>query len=245
MAKKLLIFRGLTSHAPMLVAAALIVGLAGCKSVQSPGSVVVSGNDAIEAPRANDWRLIASSVDAARVGAIAADWSPALDDARAHGGMKAVLEEGELLDPKAALPRPAPPPGIYHCRVVRLGLTNENRKKALVAFKPFFCFVAVEGPLLTFTKGTGTHRPGGRLWEDNDKQMVFLGSISENPDGPLPAYGDNPMSNQVGIVERIGEFRWRMVLPGSTPEAKLDVIELVPDTPVLTTKQGGGQGASR
>lgn len=233
------------SYGSMLVAAALLVALGGCKTLRSQRSVVVSSNDAVEAPRPNDWRLIASSVDAARVGAIGADWSSALADARAHGGAKAVLDEGELLDPKAALPRPAPPPGVYHCRVVRLGLTNENRRKGLVAFKPFFCFVAVEGPLLTFTKGTGTHRPGGRLWEDSDTQMVFLGSVSGQPNGPLPAYGDNPMSNQVGIVERTGEFRWRMVLPASTPDAKLDVIELVPDAPVLTTRKGGGQGASR
>jgi hypothetical protein len=213
-----------------------LASLAGCKSVHSASSVAIAAR---EAPRPNDWRLIASEVDAGRIGAIGESWNAALADARVHGGAKAIDAEGALLDPKAALARPAPPPGVYHCRVVRIGLTEENRKKAWAAFKPFFCFVAVEGPLLTFTKGSGTHRPGGRLWDDGDTRMVFLGSVSAQPDGPLPAYGDNPMSNQVGVVERIGEFRWRMVIPGSTPEAKLDVMELLPDTPVSAPPRQG------
>jgi hypothetical protein len=223
-------FRTLT-----VLSALTVLSLAGCKAtVQSPGTVAVVPSD--DAPRANDWQLIVSDVDAARIGKIGASWDAALADVRAHGGAKAIAAEGALLDPKAALPRPAPPPGVYHCRVVRLGLTEENRTKAWAVFKPFFCFVAVEGPLLTFTKGTGTHRPGGRLWDDSDTRMVFLGSVSAKPDGPLPAYGDDPMSNQVGVVERIGDFRWRMVIPGSTPEAKLDVMELLPDAPVQVVK---------
>ena len=50
-------------------------------------------------------------------------------------------------------------------------------------------------------------------------------------DGPLPAYGADPASNQVGVVERIGDFRWRMVMPGAQGQAKLDVLELLPDAP--------------
>lgn len=216
------------------LSAFILLGLAGCQTVRPPRTATIVPPP--EAPRENDWRLIASQADSSRVGRIGADWDAALADVRAHGGAKAIAAEGELLDPKAALPRPAPPPGVYHCRVVRLGLTKENHTRAWAAFKPFFCFVAVEGPLLTFTKGTGTHRPGGRLWDDSDTRMVFLGSVSAKPDGPLPAYGDDPMSNQVGVVERIGDFRWRMVLPGSTPEAKLDVMELLPDAPAPTVK---------
>ncbi|WP_293881566.1 DUF4893 domain-containing protein [Sphingomonas sp.] len=207
----------------------VILGTGGCSRVHPPRSA--GATTVIDDSRPNDWKAIASDVDADRIGKIGDNWQSALADVRAHGGDKAIASEGALLDPNAALPRPAPPPGVYHCRVVRLGLTNENHTKAWAAFKPFFCFVAVEGPLLTFTKGTGTHRPGGRLWDDGEKRMVFLGSVSAQPDGPLPPYGDNPMSNQIGVVERIGDFRWRMVLPGSTPEAKLDVMELLPDAP--------------
>jgi hypothetical protein len=217
-----------------LLSALVLLSLTGCKTVQPPGTVAVMSP--VEPPRANDWRLIVSEVDAARIGKIEASWDTALADVRAHGGAKEIADEGELLDPKAALPRPAPPPGVYHCRVVRLGLTEKNHTKAWAAFKPFFCFVAIDGPLLTFTKGTGTHRPGGRLWDDSETRMVFLGSVSAKPDGPLPAYGDDPMSNQVGIVERIGDFRWRMVIPGSTREAKLDVMELLPDAPAPIVK---------
>lgn len=219
---------------PAIMPALLLLTVAGCQTTQAPRPVAIVAP--VEAPRENDWQLIVSTADATRIGAIGASWDAALADVRSHGGAKAIAAEGELLDPKAALPRPAPPPGIYHCRVVRLGLTAENHTKAWAAFKPFFCFVAVEGPLLTFTKGSGTHRPGGRLWDDSDTRMIFLGSVSAKPDGPLPAYGDDPMSNQVGVVERIGDFRWRMVIPGSTPEAKLDVMELLPDAPEPAVK---------
>jgi hypothetical protein len=211
-----------------ILCALLLMGVTGCKAIHSPGSIAVNP---IEAPRANDWRLIASSADASLIGGIGASWTAALADARSHGGTSAIAAEGDLLNPKAALPRPTPPPGVYHCRVIRLGLTSVNRTKAWAAFKPFFCFVAVDGPLLTFTKGTGTHRPGGRLWDDSDSRMVFLGSVADKPDGRLPAYGDSPKSNQVGVVERVGDFRWRMVIPGSTPDGKLDVMELLPDAP--------------
>jgi hypothetical protein len=211
------------------MSAVILLGLAGCHTVRSPRPHAIDMPP--EAPRDNDWRMIVSAADATRVGRIDEIWDAALADVRAHGGTTAIAAEGELLNPKAALPRPAPPPGVYHCRVVRLGLTKEVHTRTWAAFKPFFCFVAVEGPLLIFTKGTGTHRPGGRLWDDSDTRMVFLGSVAAIPDGPLPAYGDSPASNQVGVVERIGDFRWRMVIPGSTPEAKLDVMELIPDAP--------------
>lgn len=218
-----------------IVSIVMLAVLPGCKTVQSTRPIAIVA----EAADANDWHVVASTVDAARIGKIAASWESALADVRSRVGRKAVTNEGALLDPAAALPRPAPPPGVYHCRVVRLGLTPINHTRALESFKPFYCYVAVEGALLTFTKGDGTHRPGGRLWDDSDTRLVFLGSVSDLPDGPLPAYGDNPMSNQVGIVERIGDFRWRMVLPGSSREAKLDVMELTPVAPPLAPVRQG------
>lgn len=207
-----------------------LLELTGCKAIQSPASIAAA-RAPVEVSDPNDWRLIASDADAASIGRIADSWESALAHVRARGDSKALASEGALIDPKAALPRPVPPPGVYHCRVVRLGLVKMQQGRAWAAFKPFYCFIAVEGALLTFTKATGTHRPGGRLWDDGDTRMVFLGAAAMRADGPLPAYGDNPASNQVGVVERIGDFRWRMVLPRSTPEALLDVIELLPDAP--------------
>ncbi|WP_374577078.1 DUF4893 domain-containing protein [Phenylobacterium sp. J367] len=40
------------------------------------------------------------------------------------------------------------------------------------------------------------------------------------------AYGRDPERDQVGVVERIGERTWRLVLPFPKQESTLDLIEL-------------------
>ncbi len=181
-----------------------------------------------------EWKRIATKEDADRLARLDIAWGQGLADARAKRHNAAIASEGTLLEPAAALPRPAPPPGTYRCRVIKLGIGIFSRGRAFQAFKPFFCFVQAEGPLLTFVKGTGTQRPAGRLWDDGDTRLVFLGALPERPDASPPAYGEDPRRNQIGIIERVGDFRWRMVLPWQTKDAKIDVIELVPDTPAPT-----------
>ena len=71
----------------------------------------------------------------------------------------------------------------------------------------------------------------GRL---DPRRLVFLGSLAlGNEDQPL-AYGDDPKRNMAGVFERIGPFRWRLVIPWPQSTSKLDVFEL---TPVDFTKQ--------
>ena len=48
-------------------------------------------------------------------------------------------------------------------------------------------------------------------------------------DQPL-AYGDNPKRDMAGVFERIGPFRWRLVIPWPQGSSKLDVFELTPVT---------------
>ena len=69
--------------------------------------------------------------------------------------------------PRAALPRPAPTPGSYNCRLIKLGKAKA-KGPAFESFKPFFCYVEVEDDLLTIVKQTGSQRPAGRLWEDDN-----------------------------------------------------------------------------
>ena len=89
-----------------------------------------------------------------------------------------VRREGELLMPRSALPRPTPTPGSYNCRLIKLGKAGA-KGRTFESFKPFFCYVEVENDLLTIVKQTGSQRPAGRLWEDDDaKRMIFLGSLA-------------------------------------------------------------------
>jgi hypothetical protein len=107
--------------------------------------------------------------------------------------------------------------------------------KAFESFKPFFCYVQVEGDQLTIVKQTGSQRPSGRLWEDDDpNRMIFLGSLAlASEDQPL-AYGDDPKRNMAGVFDRIAPFRWRLVIPWPQSDSKLNVFEL---TPVDFTQQ--------
>ena len=183
----------------------------------------------VEAPtKAEAWLSIASPADLRRLANVTGAWAAGLADARKADFISAVRDEGTLLQTGAGLARPAPTPGSYNCRLVRLGSTGKG-KPAFEKFKPFFCYVEVEGNLLTIVKQTGSTRPAGRLWEDEDpRRLIFLGSLALGDEEAPLAYGENPKRDMAGILERIGPFRWRLIIPGPQDGAKLDVFELTP-----------------
>jgi hypothetical protein len=216
--------RGLLLKSIVPIVAAL--ALAGCVTRYKPAPVPVA---ALEPPtKADLWQRVASAGDVERIKRVGSAWTSALADARARGFRGDMTEEGDLLKANAALPRPAPTPGSYACRLVRVGRTT-SKVKALERFKPFFCYVEAEGEQLTIVKQTGSQRPIGRLWEDDDgKRLIFLGSLTlANEDQPL-AYGENAKRDMAGVLERIAPFRWRLVIPWPQAQSKLDVYELTP-----------------
>jgi len=178
--------------------------------------------------KADIWQRVASTADLNRIRRVATGWSSGLAEARAAGFRDEIKAEGDLLDPDAAKPRPAPTPGSYSCRLVRLGKEN-GKGSAFQKFKPFFCYVEVEGPLFTIVKQTGSQRPVGRLWEDdNPNRLIFLGTLALGSEEEARAYGDDPRRDMAGVFERIGPFVWRLVIPYPQNGAKLDVFELTP-----------------
>ena len=58
--------------------------------------------------------------------------------------------------------------------------------------------------------------------------MVMLGSMSLASEPPANSYGQRPDRDLVAMLERIGERRWRLVIPWPQAESNLDLIELVP-----------------
>ncbi len=209
------------------LALAALIALAGCQTEPRgarPRPVV----DVVAPSKAEAWMAIASAADVQRLNNVTGAWAAGLKDARDANFVSAVREEGTLLKTDAALPRPAPTPGSYNCRLVRLGSTGKGTP-ALERFKPFFCYVQVEGDLLTIVKQTGSTRPAGRLWEDNDEnRLIFLGSLALGNEEQPMAYGENPKRDMAGIFERIAPFRWRLVIPWPQDGAKLNVFELTP-----------------
>ncbi len=78
-------------------------------------------------------------------------------------------------------------------------------------------------------KQTGSQRPAGRLWADDEPtRLVFLGSLALGDETAPLAYGDDPKRNMAGVLERIGPFKWRLVIPWPQSASKLDVFELTP-----------------
>ncbi len=174
------------------------------------------------------WKDIASAEDLDRISRLESAWNAALSEARAKGFGDTIEEEGELLDPGIAEPRGAPPPGSYHCRVIKIGTQGEGA--AYTAYKPFFCHVESEDDLLTIVKQTGSQRPAGRLYPESDERMIFLGTMALGDEAePLP-YGEDPERDMAGVMERVAPFRYRLVIPWPRDESKLDVFELVPAT---------------
>ena len=174
--------------------------------------------------KADVWQGIASAADQRRLANVSGAWAAGLADARSGGFVTALRDDAELLKSNAAMPRPAPTPGSYSCRLVKLG-----GKPAFEKFKPFFCYVEVDGNLLTIVKQTGSQRPAGRLWEDNlPNRLVFLGSLALGDEETPLAYGDDPKRDMAGIFERTGPFRWRLVIPWPQDGSKLHAYELTP-----------------
>jgi Domain of unknown function (DUF4893) len=177
--------------------------------------------------KAEEWKKVATAADEARLARLGLAWQEALAEARRSYAAD-IRREGRLLLPRAALPRPAPTPGSYNCRLIKLGKAAP-KTRPYESFKPFFCYVEVEDDLLTIVKQTGSQRPAGRLWEDDDSnRLIFLGSLALGDQQQPIAYGDSPSRDMAGVLERIGPFKWRLVIPWPQSSSKLDVFELTP-----------------
>jgi hypothetical protein len=178
-------------------------------------------------PAATGWRSIATDVDRERMRKWRSAWVKAVDQARAGGHAAEVAGEGVLLEPDAALKGVEPPPGDYRCRVVKIGGRGEG-SLAYVAYPFFDCRIAADSGTLAFSKMNGSQRPIGRLFPDSDRRLVFLGTLQLGDEIGTLRYGHDRQRDMIGLLERIGERRWRLAFPYPAFESTLDVIELLP-----------------
>ena len=202
----------------MFLAAAL--GLAACQTVPPMPT------SAADTPAAGTWRATATEQDRMRIRNWYRSWQAALADAQAKGYGADIEREGVVLQPTAALPNPYLPAGDYRCRTVKVGA--QRGTLGYVAYDWFRCRVAEEQGLVSLTKLTGSQRPVGLIFPDNLKRQVFLGTLELGDEEMPVSYGNDRMRDMAGLVERIGDNRWRLVLPAPAYESLLDVIELVP-----------------
>ena len=204
--------------APVLLAALALAGCTTSREVVAPPT----------AERPNDgWRTLATEDDRGRLRRWRDAWVEALAKARAAGHGEAIAREGALLEPDAALAGARLPPGDYRCRTIKLG-AQSARLSDFTAYPPRRCRVRSEGSRLHFTRLDGAQRPIGVLFPENGRRLVFLGTLQLGDEALALRYSRDTERDMAGVVERVGEDRWRIVLPYPHFESLLDVIELVP-----------------
>jgi hypothetical protein len=201
--------------------AAAALALAPLAACQTPGPVRQPVQVEVE-QETRAWTRTITPEHLERLEAIDQAWAGALAAGRTAGFARRIRSEGALLEPSAGQAWGAPSPGSYRCRRIRLG--TQGRQRGLAASGPFFCHIGDEGEKLSLTQQTGPERPGGYLWEDGGRRMVFIGAVSRGREDVPPAYAQAPERDVVGLFERIGTFRYRLVMPRDA--GVLDVIEL-------------------
>jgi hypothetical protein len=175
------------------------------------------------APRADLWRVAITVADRKRLRNWRDAWMLALDQARADGKGAAVAGEGVLLDPDAGLENPIIPDGDYDCRTIKMGRKGATGE-TFAAYPAASCRIAAG----RFVKLTGSQRPAGHLWPFDATRLIFLGAMGLADEPRALAYGRDDDRDMVGLIERIGPHRWRLVLPQPHWESQIDIIELVP-----------------
>ena len=212
------------SIARLVLTAAVLAGAAACASAPPPPPPPPSGSGAA----LMDWRGVITAGDRDRYRRRDAAWDLALQQARRQPGSGDLSSLGELIEPEAARPGVAPPAGNYRCRTVKLGSQGGEDGLGYVVYGWFACRIEDTPRGLKFVKVTGSQRPSGLLFPENDRQMLLLGSMSLAQEPPANSYGQNLDRDLVAVLERIGEARWRLAIPWPQYESNLDLIELVP-----------------
>jgi hypothetical protein len=213
--------------------ACLCAALAGCASrtdraAELHAASLLSPRSAANlSPRAQ-WRRVATDDDRNRLLLWRQTWVAAVAKARKSGNGPAIDAEGVLFDPDRALPRSKPPAGRYHCRVFKVG-ANGPAARDFTAYPVGDCRIHDEGEVSSLYRVSGPQRPVGLVFDDGPSRSVFLGTMTLGDETKPLNYGLDTSRDMAGFVERIGDRRWRLVLPAPHFETLLDVIELTPE----------------
>jgi hypothetical protein len=210
-----------------LAAALLLAAPAAFAAQPEPGCATPDAAACARGERERTWRQVATEDDRRRIREWRSAFVEALGEARGSGHGNEIAGEGELLEPDSAIPGATLPQGEFRCRTIKLGSQGQGGLD-FVAYPWFRCRVApgADG-FVHFTKLDGSQRPVGRLYAEHDRRQIFLGTLELGDERKALRYGRDRLRNMAGIVERIGERRWRILLPYPHFESTLDVIELV------------------
>lgn len=195
-----------------------LMALTACNSI--PGKALV---DTLET---RDWRQVATEGDRERL----RNWRPtfekALNQARAGGHSADVDALGDIANVDAVLPFTPLPNGNFNCRIIKLG--SPSGSLAFVDYPAFQCRVRAEQDLQGLAKLTGSQRPIGLLFPDDDVRQVFIGTLVLGDESRAMRYGADPDRDMIGALQRIDDNRWRLLMPQPRFESTMDILILTP-----------------
>lgn len=210
------------------VLAAVILGVSACATMAPPPPPAPPMPGETPETALRDWRGVITASDRDRYQRLDAAWTQALREASTLRGSGDLASLGDLIAPNAARDAVTPPVGAYRCRTVKLGSQSGRNGLGYVVYGWFACRIEDTPNGLKLVKLTGSQRPSGLLFPEDDSRMVLLGSMALASEPPANSYGQRPNRDLVAVLERIGEARWRLVIPWPVNESRLDLIELVP-----------------
>jgi len=175
-----------------------------------------------------DWQAAIQDFDRDRLNRLDEAWERALDQALRDGHEERLRSLDRLADPGTAMRDPLPRPGNYRCRTIKLGSRTGGPGLSYVAYGWFNCRIEEVSRGLKLTKVTGSQRQTGLIFPDSERRGVFLGAMALGDEPPPRGYGLNAERDIVGVVERVGPMRYRLVQPWPRYESNLDILELVP-----------------
>ena len=181
---------------------------------------------AMFAPEILNWRAVATKADRERLRNWREAWTMGVDRARRDNAQQ-LAAQGALFDADRAIPGAVPPPGTYRCRVFKLGARGTAMAE-FTRYGDFDCQIDRQGGVSRFYKNNGAQRAMGTIFDDRNARAIFLGTLQLGDESRPMDYGRDSARNLAGFVDRVGERRWRIVLPYPQFESIVDVIELVP-----------------
>jgi hypothetical protein len=201
-----------------IVTLALCSALAAC-AAKAPPHLVVVNTVAVE--KAPVWKSAIAPQDELRLESLRTSWN----GLHAKLSPRTRTAQGKLVDPGAGLDMPTLSPGSYRCRVVKLRTPARGAATARSSSSDF-CHVSGTAEGVAFVKQTGGDPAAGYFYPDG-KRYVFLGARQRRAGDNSLGYGNEPGRDMVGVVERVGGFRWRLAVAG-VDDRQLDIYELTP-----------------
>jgi hypothetical protein len=201
------------------IATLIMCAILGACAAKTPPQVVLVSAVTIEETPA--WRASITPEDEVRLEGLRAHWN----GLHARLSPRVRTAQGKLVDPDAGLDLPSLTPGSYRCRVVRLRTPPRGSVTARSSTSDY-CFISATADGIAFVKQTGSDAAAGYFYPDG-KRYVFLGARQRRAGDNSLGYGNEPARDMVGVVERVGGFRWRLAVPGAN-DRQLDIYELTP-----------------